>query len=193
VCTTFALQQLYDEAEARQSRHHAGLGFGDGAASAAPAGTGASATPAFDPTAAAAAAAAIAARLAAQLGTRPAAPAVDSAPATSFDAAAASGGSVDINEAVARARAVAANLGLGGASVLGKRKADQTDFPWSRGDEQRERFRRKILVPTDQPDINFMGLLIGPKVRALACHALGARVAGEHTLHTACCMHCGHY
>lgn len=114
-------------------------------------------------------AAAIAARLTAQLGgggaragPPPAAPV-----AVAVDGSGGPGAAVDINDAVARARAVAASLAAGG--VLGKRKAEGeagpggAGFPWSRGEEQRK--RSKLYVPTDRPDVNWMGMLIGPKVR----------------------------
>ena len=78
-----------------------------------------------------------------------------------------------ISDPAARARAIAARLasgiagaggigGGGGGSMLGKRKADDA-FGWSNGEEAKK--RRKIVLPAN-PDINYMGLLIGPKVRA---------------------------
>lgn len=70
----------------------------------------------------------------------------------------------------ARARAIAARLaaslrdgigGGGGGSVLGKRKADDA-FGWSTGEDSKK--RKKISLP-DNPEMNYLGLLIGPKVR----------------------------
>ncbi|OQR86849.1 hypothetical protein ACHHYP_09835 [Achlya hypogyna] len=67
------------------------------------------------------------------------------------------------NDPVAKARAIAARLGLtvpSDNSVLGKRKSRFDDDPL----HPDGRKRKKVYIPVDKyPDINFMGLLIGPR------------------------------
>ncbi|KAF0689960.1 Aste57867_18604 [Aphanomyces stellatus] len=67
------------------------------------------------------------------------------------------------NDPVARARAIAARLAAAvpDMSVLGKRKSR-----WEEGDPtgMDGKKRKKVYIPVDKyPDINFMGLLIGPR------------------------------
>lgn len=131
-----------------------------------------------DPAAAAAAAAAIASRLSAVLGQQVSLPQsafpqpVQATAAVShfpFPAPASdTSGMPDpatIADPVERAKAIAARLGLSvGGSSLGKRKADDMSsaFPWSKGDEAKK--QKKLYIPANN-DINYMGLLIGPKGR----------------------------
>jgi far upstream element-binding protein len=72
----------------------------------------------------------------------------------------------DANDPIAKAKAIAArlaaNAGLGGPSVLGKRKAEEGEFVWGRGNEDMRKERKKIFLPTNS-DVNYIGLLIGPK------------------------------
>jgi far upstream element-binding protein len=66
-------------------------------------------------------------------------------------------------DAIARARAIAAKLGVsvatgGGGGVLGKRSADGEALGLGMLK------RKKVYVPVDEhPDVNFLGLLIGPR------------------------------
>ena len=65
-------------------------------------------------------------------------------------------------DAIARARAIAAKLGAvvasGGGTALGKRSLDAE--PIGLGALK----RKKVYIPVDQhPDVNFLGLLIGPR------------------------------
>ena len=69
----------------------------------------------------------------------------------------------DISDPVARARAIAARLGLVPAGVLGKRKAEGDGLPWGSGEDAKK--RTKIYLPTSS-STSYIGLLIGPKVRA---------------------------
>lgn len=101
----------------------------------------------------------IAARLAASLSSA-GAPAPQAAPTPSYEDL------VDPNtlaDPAARARAIAARLsstvGSGPSGLLGKRKADDM-LGTSGGDKK----RKQILLPPN-PDMNYMGILIGPKVR----------------------------
>jgi hypothetical protein len=128
--------------------------------------------------AAAAAAAAIAARLSAQLaaggggggGSSSGSSGGSGLPSVygSGMSAASSGPSLDeqSSDPVVRARAIAARLNMAMGGV--KRKADgEPDYAWgSGGGEKRS---KKLYIPVEQhPNINFMGLLIGPKVRTRA-------------------------
>lgn len=162
-------QKIFDEAEAHQSRHHAGLGFD----AAAPAPPPAAAPAPAAPLTAAQQAAAIAARLSAQFGAstaRPALPAeyaVVPAPAPAPPAVAAMSSmptqaEVDaISDPVAKARAIAARLNA--ASGLGKRRAeDEPGSAWSKGEDGKK--KKKLYVPVERnPSMNWLALLVGPK------------------------------
>lgn len=70
-------------------------------------------------------------------------------------------------DAVARARAIAASLGLAGSAPLtGKRKADGEPTAGGAVDEASgdNKLRRKVYVPVEKaPGANWLGLLLGPK------------------------------
>lgn len=78
-------------------------------------------------------------------------------------------------EAIAKARAIAAKLALGSSNVpssdLGKRKTRDEDGgsyyqPQTSGVGLGAVVKKKVYIPTRQyPDINFLGLLIGPRGR----------------------------
>lgn len=111
--------------------------------------------------AAALAAAAIAARISAQIGGQPTGVVLGSqrvATEGALPSAASLATDPEIaalTDPAARARAIAAKLGL-----AGKRSAPE-EHQWSRGEETK--VRKKLYVPKDQPDINWLGLLIGPR------------------------------
>ncbi|KAF0731732.1 hypothetical protein Ae201684P_005879 [Aphanomyces euteiches] len=67
------------------------------------------------------------------------------------------------NDPVAKARAIAARLAavVPDMSVLGKRKSRWEEDPLSMMDGKK---RKKVYIPVEKyPDINFLGLLIGPR------------------------------
>ena len=81
-----------------------------------------------------------------------------------------------VDDAIAKAKAIAARLtagaGAAGAAgdsgILGKRSRwgdapDANPWAWGSGTGRGDK-RKKIYIPVDEhPDVNFMGLLIGPR------------------------------
>jgi hypothetical protein len=162
-----------------QSRHHHGLGFDDAIEQAPPAPP----APSSAATAAAAAAAAlVAARLSAQMAARAAEAGPSHLPA-GFSALAPPlpVPEVDISsitDPVERARAIAAKIsGNLAPSVLGKRKLDGVsggaEYAWGTGGDTRR--RKKLYVPKDSPDINWKGLILGPRVRDVTARPMMGR------------------
>lgn len=139
-------QEIYDSMASNQSRHHHGLG-----SEAAP----------NPPSDAAAQARLIAARLAAQMAvggiSATSVPSVFSsfAPQESTDTS-------DPTDPLAKARAIAARLGLAaGGSMLGKRRTDgDGGFAWGKGETGK--LQNKIVVPVHTGH-NYSGMLLGPK------------------------------